>query len=304
MAKFQQMCRPAGAELMRPGMALDASGKAVLDHVYNRRDPRAYFAILRELSYRIPDAAQPVIRRLVPVLMRARQRDQLKLIDVGCSYGVTGQLLRSGRTMDWWFAHYASHDRCDRSELIERDRKLYQRGARERVTIVGVDIAADACAYAWESGAVDATVTANLETHELTPPQAASLFGADLIVSTGFIGYGGARTITRILDASIASRPWMVHFVMRLFDYAPIKAALAERGYVTSPGSDPVFQRLFASQAEASEIVNRLVQSGCDPTGLEDRDGIYAELYVSRPAEERHLIDANEFRHLLTTNDQ
>jgi len=304
MANTEQTCRAAGAKVMPPGMALDESGKAVLDHVYNRRDPRAYFAVLRELSYRIPDAAQPLIRRLVPVLLRARQRDRLKLIDVGCSYGVTGQLLRSGRTMDWFFDYYASHAGCDRSELIARDRNLYHRGPREPVAIVGVDIAADACAYAWESGAVDATVTANLERHELTPAQAALLAGADLIVSTGFIGYGGARTITRIVDASIASRPWMVHFVMRLFDYAPIRAALAERGYVTRPGSAPVFQRRFASQVEAREIVRRLVESGCDPTELEDHDGIYAELYVSRPAEERHLIDADEFSQLLTTSHQ
>jgi hypothetical protein len=304
MADTEQANRVAGAEVMRPDVALDDSGKAVLDHVYNQRDPRAYFAVLRELSYRIPDAAQPVIRRLLPVLARARKRDRLKLIDVGCSYGVTGQLLRSGRTMDWFFDHYAGHAQCNRSELIASDRKLYQLKLCEPVTIIGVDIAADACAYAHESGAVDATVTANLEAHDPTPSQTALLAGADLIVSTGFIGYGGVRTIRRILDASIASRPWMVHFVMRLFDYAPIKVALAARGYVTSRGSAPVFQRVFASWLEEREIVRRLVQSGCDPTGLEDRNGIYAELYVSRPAEERHLIDADEFRQLLTMSDQ
>jgi len=302
MANTGQTDCAAGAGVMCPDAPLDESGKVVLDHVYNQRDPRAYFGVLRELSYRIPDAAQAVIRRLLPVLARAGKRDRLMLIDVGCSYGVTGQLLRSGRTMDWLFAHYAGHARCDRSELIASDRKLYQLKPLEPVAIVGVDIAANACAYAHESGAVDATVTANLEAHDLTPSQTALLAGADLIVSTGFIGYGGVRTITRILDASIANRPWMVHFVMRLFDYAPIKVALAARGYVTSRGSEPVFQRVFASRSEEREIVRRLVQSGCDPTGLEDRNGIFAELYVSRPAEERHLIDADEFHQILTSD--
>jgi hypothetical protein len=294
----------AGAEVMRPGVMLDDSGKAVLDHVYNLCDPRSYFSVLRALSYRIPDAAQPIIRRLLPVLARARKRDRLKLIDVGCSYGVTGQLLRSGRTIDWFFAHYANHAQYHRCELIVRDRKLYQVKSRESVEIIGLDIAAHACAYAVESGAVDGAVVANLELHELNAQQVDLLKGADLIVSTGFIGYGGTRTITRILDACIESRPWMVHFVMRLFDYAPIQAALAERDYVTSRGSSPIFQRLFASELEAQEIVRRLLQRGCDPTGLEDRDGIYAELYMSRPAEERHMIDPDDVRHLLTTNDQ
>src|SRR5262249_62138012 len=77
MANTGRTDRAAGAGVMCPDAALDESGKVVLDHVYNQRDPRAYFRVLRELSYRIPDAAQAVIRRLLPVLARARKRDRL-----------------------------------------------------------------------------------------------------------------------------------------------------------------------------------------------------------------------------------
>ncbi len=39
--------------------------KANMDHIYDRPDPRAYFRELEKVGYAIPDAANPIFRRLV-----------------------------------------------------------------------------------------------------------------------------------------------------------------------------------------------------------------------------------------------
>lgn len=291
--------RSSPAEKNSQTVELDESGKAVLDHLYNESDPRAYYRVLQALDYRIPGAAQPAIRRLIAARRRARGSQTLKLVDLGCSYGVTGRLLRSGQGMEETYRRYSALARCDRAELVGHDRALLAANRDDSLEIVGLDAAGNACAYALECGAIDAAVIADLETSELSADRAALLAGADLIVSTGFIGYAGARTITRVLDACGESRPWMAHTVMRLFDFAPIQLALADRGYVTRRGARPIYQREFASPAEQAEIVARLVAMGVDPAGLEDAGAIHADLLISRPAEDRFAIGAPEWSELL-----
>lgn len=287
---------------------LDHTGKAVLDHIYNQNDPVAYYQALSTLDYSIPDAVQPITDTLLTHFLTTRAGKPIKLIDLGCSYGITGQLLRRDAEMADLNAHYARYGDCSRELLITKDRDLRNKYGPEKVKIIGLDIATKACAYAIDSGAIDDAIVANYEEQDVSPSQADMLSGADLIVSTGFIGYASARSITKILDSIIQNtkspyRPWMAHFVMRSFDYAPIQSALAERGYVTARGNWPVFQRQFATQAERTEIIERLIAKGCDPTGFEAERGIYAELYLSRPADELDQLPAGQFRHLLDTND-
>lgn len=271
---------------------LDRNGKLVLDHLYNQPDPRAYFATLEKLEYRIPDAAQPIIKNLLDVLSQNRPGKRLKLCDLGCSYGVTGMLLRSGLSIQELTAHYRRHANCRLDELIDLDRKLIRR--TQPVSIVGFDAAANACTYALRSGAIDAAIVANLEADELNQTEQNLISDVDLIVSTGFIGYGGELTISRILNASKDNHPWMAHLVMRPFEFAPVQKMLAKRDYVTARGSNPVFQRRFASDDERAELTARFTEVGIDPSGYEDSIGIHAELYVSRPATERHLMPSSE----------
>ena len=282
-----------------PGIALDESGKAVLDHLYNQTDPRAYYRTLGALDYKIPEAALTTLQSLIAGIRKARGRRRLKIVDMGCSYGIVGRMLRLDGSMDETIDHYASrHAQSSRAELLASDRALIA-GAKEKdLEIVGLDAAENACAYAMESGAIDAAIIANLEEAEVPDKQLAVLDGADLVLSTGFIGYGGERSVLRALDGCGDGRPWMAHFVMRLYDFRPIRMALAKRGYVTRRVGTTYHQRRFASSAERQEIVERLIANGIDPVGLEDDGMIHAQCYVSRPAEEPVSFAASDMSKL------
>ncbi|MEV0074387.1 hypothetical protein [Amycolatopsis sp. NPDC050768] len=126
-----------------------------------------------------------------------------------------------------------------------------------------------------------AAIHADLEQDDPTPEQQDLLAGVDLVISTGCVGYVTDKTIARVAHGS---RPWMAHFVLRMFSYDPVAASLAELGY-QSVGVDGVFrQRRFASAEEQTQIVETLSSAGMDPEGLETDGWLYAQLYISRPA--------------------
>jgi hypothetical protein len=73
--------------------------KADFNSIYVQPDPRAYFNVLGGLDYVIPHLAQPVFQQLIAALRRKR-RKPLTVLDLGCSYGVNGALMKYGMTLD------------------------------------------------------------------------------------------------------------------------------------------------------------------------------------------------------------
>lgn len=284
----------------QPAVKLDGSGKAVMDHIYDQQDPRAYCASLQTLRYNIPDAAQPVLTALLQA-KRDRQETPkpLKLLDLGCSYGIIGRLLRAGISMDDACQHYAGMADWPRSDVVSADRKQLETQIRSDLSIVGLDISENACRYAQEAGSVDDTVVANLEARDLRNEEKSLIDGTDIAVSTGFIGYAGVNTMSRILEACQTKKPWMAHYVMRVFDFAEISASLREAGYTVKKGQNPAHQRTFASPAEQKEIVTRLKQLGIDTTGREDQGRVYADLFVCIPNEDRDAFESANIQAVL-----
>jgi hypothetical protein len=271
--------------------ALDDTGKVSLDHLYLQDDPRPYFRVLRDLDYRIPQLARPYFAKLLEEHREATAVDVPTVLDVGCSYGVNGGLLRCDVTLDDLYDRYADADRAglSRDELVAQDRRLARSACDlDRVRIVGLDASAPALSYAADAGFVDATLNADLENGGPTPAQRAELGRADLVISTGCIGYVTERTIRRIADASVAAGrplPWMAHFVLRMFSYAPVAESLSELGYDTVRLDGVFEQRRFASDAERSGVLEGLVAAGVDPAGLEAEGWLYAELFISVPTD-------------------
>ncbi|NGN70095.1 class I SAM-dependent methyltransferase [Streptomyces sp. A7024] len=262
------------------------SGKASFDHIYTQPDPRAYFRVLRTFDYCIPQLAKPYFSKLIQErsLLGGGGRP-VRVLDIGCSYGINAALLKCDATMDELYDRY-----CDAraSDVLPLDREFVRRRAQpgQRVRFTGLDASAEALTYARQAGFLDAAVHADLERQPPTPLQSARLAGADLIVSTGCIGYVTERTLTHVVEAQGGRLPWMAHFVLRMFPFRPIARTLSGLGYRTTRVEGVFKQRRFASEDEQTQVLQSMSAAGVDAQDLEAEGWLYAQLYVSRPHDE------------------
>jgi hypothetical protein len=259
--------------------------KASFEEIYVKDDPRSYFAVLGSLDYAIPDLARPIIRQIASARRNETGRAPT-MLDLGSSYGINAALFRHPVTFDMLRRRYARREMfmLSSADLRELDRSYYRSWPRARAErLIAADASAPAVNYAVEVGVADEGIAFDFERQAPTAEIARILRGVDIVFSTGCVGYVGARTFEAILDCC-ASPPWVVCFVLRMFDYAPIEAALAKAGLVTEKLRSAAFvQRRFQDEAEAGHVHALIRKRGLDPSGLEAEGLLYAELFVSRP---------------------
>lgn len=263
------------------------AGKADFEWTYNRLDPRAYFDVLGELDYAIPERAAPVFLRVFDAYAGLRRRDTLTAIDLGCSYGINAAVLKYGLKMSDLRDHYLSFDDgATPRDILEADQKEFSaQKARQGLRIIGLDRAQCASSYGYWAGTLDDAIPENLEENDASEHAAKALSHCDLIISTGVVGYITERTFERIIACRAPdAQPWIASFVLRMFDYGPIAAKLADQGYVTEKLKGRTFkQRRFANAGEQSHVEQLLRERGMDPNGLESEGHYLAEFYLSRP---------------------
>ncbi|MFD9224578.1 class I SAM-dependent methyltransferase [Streptomyces sp. NPDC060064] len=267
-------------------MRFDATGKVSLDHIYTQPDPRSYFRLLRPLGYCVPQQAKPYFAKLIKEYRESQHVTVPKVLDIGCSYGINAALLKYDATMDELYARYDDEGREgeSREALLARDRELSRlRRPAQPIRFVGLDTSGSALSYALEAGFLDDAVHADLEDHEPTPRQRAQFAGTDLVISTGCLGYVTERTLGRVIEAQGTRRPWMAHFVLRMFPFDPVERALAGLGYRTIRVEEVFKQRRFASSQEQALVLERMSAAGVDARGLEAEGWMYAQLFLSRP---------------------
>jgi hypothetical protein len=267
--------------------ALTGTTKADFTDIYTRPDPRAYFDELVGLEYQIPQRAHPVVE----AVLAASERDgrPRTVLDVCCSYGINGALLRYDVDLDDVAARATDRALADLApqRLVEADARFYaERLRRPDLRVLGLDVSQPAIDYAIGTGLLDDGWAEDLEEHDPSPELAAGIAGTGLVVSTGGVGYIGRRTFERLLGAVADPRDlWLVVFVLRVFDYADIAAALAEYGLVTEQVEGTTFvQRRFADQDERRAATADVTRRGLDPTGRESDGWYHADCYVTRPA--------------------
>jgi hypothetical protein len=255
-------------------------GKHSFDDIYTAPDPRAYFSTLRKLDYNIPQLAKPYFAALIAEVGAST------VVDIGSSYGINAALLKWGATMDELYDRYSALDAGaqSRAELVARDRHLVDtRNLLPGIRFVGLDSSAPALAYGQEAGVLDEVVAADLERHEPTVEQRDRLAHADLVISTGCLGYVTERTLARVVAAGAGRPPVMAHFVLRMYPFEPMAQCLAGFGYHTVHSERVFQQRRFASDEEQAQVLETLSGLGLDPHGLEADGWLYAQLFVSRP---------------------
>ncbi|WP_280269984.1 class I SAM-dependent methyltransferase [Nocardia wallacei] len=269
-------------------VSLHSTGKASFDDIYDRPDPAAYYSRMAELDYCIPELAKPHFERLIEDYRAATGRAPT-VLDIGCSYGVAAALMRFDATIAELAEHYRPGDTAARQA---RDRaRLAASGPRPEVRFIGMDAAAPALKYAVSAGLLHDMVHADLEANEPTEAQRRLLASADLVISTGCVGYITERTLLRVARAHDTRRPWMAHFVLRMFDFEPIAKQLAELGYRIERVPGTFRQRRFASEDEQAHVLNTLSANGIDPTGLEAEGWLHAQLHLCVPDDDRPTRD-------------
>ena len=260
--------------------------KANFDDIYNAPDPRGYYTTLSALDYQIPTNAKPVFKKI----MAAMGQDRLnKIVDVGCSYGVNAAMLRYDLTFNDMARRYLREKAHLESvaETVVHDAEIYaELKQSEDATFVGLDVAHEAVGYAGAVGLIDEIVSEDLESDGISEQTAAVMEDADLIISTGAIGYVGQETLGKI--AAAAQRPpWFAAFVLRQFPFEEIAERLAAFDLVTEKLPDTTFrQRRFRDQNERDGAMEAVLAAGRDPEGVESDGYFHAELYLARPVGE------------------
>lgn len=266
------------------------AGKANFSAAYARPDPRAYAAVLGALDYRIPTEALPVFRRVIASCRDKLERAQLRVADVGCSFGVNAALLKHDVTLRSFFARYRTTPLkgAPSRGLVRADREFFAETLDDdALSFIGIDISAAALDYAERVGLLDDGVSENLETGSPSPEAQALLCDVDLIISTGCVGYVSERTFEHMLDCQGGGKPWIASFVLRMFPYEGIADSLSARGYVTEKLQGQFFaQRRVADDAEWHHMLDALRRRRLAPTEAENAGIFQAEFFLSRPVED------------------
>jgi SAM-dependent methyltransferase len=262
--------------------------KANFNSIYSQPDPRAYFRELYGLDYIIPELARPVFASIVTELEHLRGRP-LRVLDIGCSYGINAALLQYPVDLDRLAKRYANlpESEIGPAQLAMLDRSYFRSWPRHEIEIIGLDASEPAVSFARITGVLQGAIVGDFECDPLPSDAQDVLSGIDLVISTGAIGYVTEKTIAKVLTAIGEPRPWVASFVLRMFPYDPIAAALDHAGLVTQklPGTTFV-QRRFESEDECRQVTSRLKALGIDPTGKESEGLLHADFYLSRPKHE------------------
>ena len=273
--------------------------KAVFDDIYALDDPRAYFSVLGDLDYMIPDVAEPVVRQILAAKVSATGVKPT-VLDVGCSYGINAAVHRFPLTFGGLRHRYARREmRAIGSEtLVRLDRNFYAAWPDVGLArFIGLDISAPAISYATGVGLLEQGIVADLETDALSADSADLIRSADVIMSTGCIGYVTEKTFSKILDET-EKRPWIISFVLRMFPFDSLAATFEKRGLVTERLTGATFiQRRFRDAEEFESCLASLAALGVDATGLESEGLFHADLMLSRPEADAR---AAPLKHIVT----
>jgi carnitine O-acetyltransferase len=266
--------------------------KASFGEVYHANTPHAYFKEMRRLHYEIGERAKPYFSAAAELLRRQLGLvKKLRVLDLGCSYGVGAALLKYDFTFAELADFFAQQAPRDYEECVEETRELVQsNGSQPWVECVGADASREAIRFAADAELIQSGIAKNLEeADELTPREAAILRRCHLMTSTGAIGYVGPKTLGPVLsrlgkDLELTHGPYIVVTILRMFDPQAIAEEFARAGYefVRVPGIR-LRQRHFDGAQELRETVGLLEERGIDPEGWETEGHLYADLFAGAP---------------------
>jgi len=265
------------------------SVKTSFDAAYTALTPHQYLHNMTAVDYRMADYMHPFLTAVVDASVPLPPQSPVRVLDLGCSYGVSGALLKtdcSYQELAQFFQHETSSEYS--SCVAESKRWLESHVARENVEVIGFDSSAEAIRFATASRMIDEGITRNLEENEseLTKDERILIRQCDVLLSTGVIGYVTEKTVNLILDelghdARGLLGAVAIISVLELFDPEPIAQSFAEHGYRFGQLPIRIPQRRFSDEEERKGLLETLRDRG-KPTAIqESEDQMFASLYVA-----------------------
>lgn len=266
--------------------------KSSFEDVYCAPTPHGYFGEMNRLGYEIGEQAKPYFHAAARLLhQQLGKEDPVRLMDLGCSYGVGAALLNHRFSFSELADFFSDEASENYRECVEETRELIaSKEAEPSLECVGADSSAEAIHFAVETGLLEAGIARNLEDgDQLDSQDVAVLEQCNLLTSTGAIGYVGHKTLTPFLELlgeglNLSHGPYTVVTILRMFDPEPIARTFSKAGYkfVRVPGIC-LRQRAFDGDRELNETLDLLHRRGVDPKGRETEGHLYADLFAAAP---------------------
>jgi hypothetical protein len=264
--------------------------KASFDTAYTAQTPHRYLYNMAAVDYQMADSMSPCLSAVVDASMTSQE--PVKVLDIGCSYSMSGALLKTDCEYRDLVEFYQKSSLKYGSCVVESKWWLQSHAIREDVEIVGFDSSEEAIRFAMASHMIDEGIALNLEEEksELTADEAHLIQECSVLLSTGAIGYVTDKTINPILDefgnnARGALGPVAVMSVLELFDLTLIAETFTQHGYVFGKLPVRMPQRLFTDEEERESVFEMLRQRGAQTDALESEHQMFASLCIAAKPE-------------------
>jgi len=262
--------------------------KLNMNEVYNFKDPEPYYQSINQYKYDLPERAKPYFQKIINTYRHYESLRELKILDIGCSYGINPALLKFDKNITELHQHYTNPLRLQQSELSRRHldfQWFHESSFDEQLQFIGLDIAENAVNYAVEAQLIQKSISTNLEKLPLSQEDYASLQDINFLISTGCIGYITEVTFDKILAAvRDINQLWGAVFVLKMFDISGLKKTLAQYNLVLMETGVTVKQRSFSSPNEKKSLISFIETQGLSAEDEKQSDNLFAQLFLILPS--------------------
>ncbi|MEQ3552579.1 hypothetical protein WIS52_19065 [Pseudonocardia nematodicida] len=257
------------------------STKLDFSNVYSSSSPVPLIELYRNLDYVVPYHVEHFVARLIDRLALRHALATPRVVDIGCSYGLSALMLQQGRqyddisTVDLELWHH-------RPETAPKSPT-----GKTGIEVFGVDPSAAAIDFCQRTSVQRWSWAGDLERDDLPAEYCQVAKQANFILSSGAYGYITERSVCRILDQiEDPGRCWIGNFALTPLDYRSSAMAFADYGYKTEASPFLFPHRRFSSKQERDGTVATLREAGLDAS-VEERTGyLHTRFYLSRPVED------------------
>jgi len=275
--------------------------KLNLNEVYNLRDPKSYYKMVNRYKYNLPEEAKPYFRQIIDAYCCYESINSLKILDLGCSYGINSAILKFNKTISELYRYYTNPIRFQLSESSCRNLDytwFHESDFDKNLQFIGLDNAKQAVDYAIESKLIETGIYTDLEKFPLSEIEHANLQDIDLLISTGCIGYITEITFSKILPSfKNIDKLWGAIFVLKMFDTSELNKLLTLYNLALVSTGITVKQRKFASIDEKKTMIDFIERRGLRTELERQQNNLFAELFLILPF---HLLNQKSIKTLFS----